>query len=105
MNRVTNLTTLYDKTGFSADVGRAEDVVCLDVGKAFNTVSHSLLLDKLARCRQDGRSARWVGNWLTGCAQRVVMDVFYTGLLVWEASPDSVSLGNVVVLPSSCLLY
>ncbi|KAK4819804.1 LOW QUALITY PROTEIN: hypothetical protein QYF61_011598 [Mycteria americana] len=31
----------------------------------------SLLLDKLARHKQDGWSARRVGNWLTGCAQRV----------------------------------
>lgn len=40
---------------------RAVDVAYLDFSKAFGTLSHSLLLDKLAKYRLDERSVKWVG--------------------------------------------
>jgi len=43
-----------------------------------DTDSHSLL-DKLAGYRLNEWSLRWVGNWLTGCAQRVVVNSFHSG--------------------------
>ena len=48
------------------------DVVCLDFSEAFDTVHHSILLEKLAAHGWDGCPLRWVKNWLDGRAQRVV---------------------------------
>ncbi|KAK4816849.1 hypothetical protein QYF61_023971 [Mycteria americana] len=45
---LTNLITFYNKITFSVDRGRAVGIVCLDFCKTFITVSHSLLLHKLA---------------------------------------------------------
>ncbi|RMC15662.1 hypothetical protein DUI87_07864 [Hirundo rustica rustica] len=55
------------------DAGRAVDVVYLDFSKAFDTVSHSTLLDKLAARGLDRSTLCWVRNWLGGQAQRVVV--------------------------------
>jgi len=70
----TNLIAFYDKITCSVDVGRVVDTVYLDFSKAFNTVSHSLLLEKLMRYSLDKWSVRWVGNWLTSCTQSVVVN-------------------------------
>ena len=49
------------------------DVACLDFSKAFDTVSHNVLLQKLRKCGLDEWSVRWIENWLNGRAQRVVI--------------------------------
>jgi len=55
-------------------VGKAVEIVYPDFSKAFNTVSHSLLLEKLMRYGLDKWSVPWVENWLTGRTQRVVVN-------------------------------
>ena len=45
------------------------DVIYLDFSKAFDTVSHDILLTKLGTCEID----EWTRRWLTGRAQRVVI--------------------------------
>ncbi|NWU09614.1 PO23 protein, partial [Cephalopterus ornatus] len=42
--------------------------------KALNTVSHSILLKKLAAHGLDRGTLCWVKNWLEGWAQRVVVN-------------------------------
>ncbi|RMC19023.1 hypothetical protein DUI87_03627 [Hirundo rustica rustica] len=56
------------------DAGKAMDVVYSDFSKAFDTVSHSTLLDKLAARGLDSSTLGWVRNWLDGRAQRVVVN-------------------------------
>lgn len=51
---------------------KAVNVAYLDFTKAFHTVSHSDVM-KLKKCGIDKWMVRWIENWLTGRAQRVVI--------------------------------
>ncbi|GAB0182073.1 mitochondrial enolase superfamily member 1 [Grus japonensis] len=57
-----NLISFYDKVTHLMDEGNAGDVVFLDFNKAFNTVPHSILLDKLSICKMSGFTVHWVKN-------------------------------------------
>ena len=60
------------------DEGRDMDVVYLDFSKAFDTVSHDILLGKLRKCGLDEWSVKWIENWLNG---RTVLGLARTGLI------------------------
>jgi len=49
------------------------DVIYPDISKAFDTVPHSILLEKLAAHSLDGFTVCWIKNWLNGQVQRVVV--------------------------------
>ena len=55
------------------DEGQAVDMVYLDFSKAFDTVPHNILVEKMAAHGLDGCMLRWVKHWLDGWAQRVVV--------------------------------
>ncbi|KAJ7406533.1 hypothetical protein BTVI_65236 [Pitangus sulphuratus] len=50
---LTNLIAFYDETTTWMDDERAVDVVYLSFSKAFDTVSHSMLVGKLRKCGLD----------------------------------------------------
>jgi len=70
---LTNLIAFYNGMTRWVDEGRAVDVVYLDFSKAFDTVSHNILIRKLGKCRLDEWSVGWIENWLNGRTQRVVI--------------------------------
>ncbi|GAB0180839.1 mitochondrial enolase superfamily member 1 [Grus japonensis] len=76
---LTNLISFYDKVTHLMDEGKAVHVVYLDFSKAFNAISHSILLQKLAAHGWDGHTLRWVKNWLDGLSQRVVVNGVVVG--------------------------
>ncbi|RMC22481.1 hypothetical protein DUI87_00795 [Hirundo rustica rustica] len=71
---LTNLISFYDQVTRLVDAGKAVDVVYLDFSKAFDTVSHSTLLNKLSAGGLDKSTLHWVRNWLDGWARRVVVN-------------------------------
>ncbi|GAB0181448.1 mitochondrial enolase superfamily member 1 [Grus japonensis] len=82
--RLANMMFIYEKgqkedlrnyrPTYLLDEEKAADVVYLDFSKAFDTVSHSILLEKLAVHGLDRCMLCWVKNWLDGWAQRVVVN-------------------------------
>ena len=71
---LTNLISFYDKVTHLVDERKVVDVVFLDFSKAFNTVPHSILLDKLSNCETSKYKVLWMKNWLNDRAQRVVVN-------------------------------
>jgi len=77
-------TSLDEQGAFSEAPGEKEtsscnvvyldvDVVYLDFSKAFNTVSHRILLGNLSACILNRYTLCWIKNWMDGWAQSAVV--------------------------------
>jgi len=63
---LTNVISFYDQVTRLVDEGQTVDVSYVDVSRAFDTVSHSILLEKLVAHGLDRCTLCWVQKWLNG---------------------------------------
>ncbi|PKU34475.1 rna-directed dna polymerase from mobile element jockey-like [Limosa lapponica baueri] len=88
------LISFYDKVTHLVDQVKQVDVVVWGFSKAFDTVSHSILLDKQSSTWLDKSIIRWVSNWLMGQAQRVTVNRVASGWRpVTRVVPHGTNLG------------
>jgi hypothetical protein len=57
----------------------------MDFGKAFDKVNHSLLIPKLRYYEIDGKTTRWIQNWLEDRQQTVVLDGVSSGAVSFDS--------------------
>ncbi|KAK4830406.1 hypothetical protein QYF61_010937 [Mycteria americana] len=62
---LTNLISFYDQVTCLTDEGKAIDVIYLDFSKASDTITHSILLEKLAAHGLGGCTLKKLAGWLS----------------------------------------
>ena len=89
----TNLMAFYDQVTKSLDAGVAVDIVFLDFRKAFDTVSHPILIKKLGGLWCQHLHSQMGCQLLEGRTQRVVVDGSF---LTWRDVGSGVPQGSVL---------
>jgi hypothetical protein len=90
---VTQLLQVLDHWSDMLDQGENIDIVYLDFQKAFDTVPHKRLLNKMKSYRISDKLLDWVGSFLEGRKQRVVIGSNFSD---WKSVVSGVPQGSVL---------
>ena len=70
----SQLIEFIDDVSKNLDQGKQTDCLIMDFSKAFDKVSHSLIIHKLKHYGVTGKTNEWIKNFLSYWTQSVVVD-------------------------------